>query len=101
MQIFYYISVIRIIPEGFKMPEAYNSNARNLCSIKLHLKHFGRMWYDCLSENIKKWVYKLKFQYALCVFTKTLESEFAIEGIYVDIMNLIGTPEEFLKLLNI
>ena len=47
------------IPEGFKMPEAYNSISRDICSIKLQrflydLKQLGRMWYNRLSEFLLK-----------------------------------------------
>jgi hypothetical protein len=47
------------IPEGYKMPEAYNSKSRNMYSIKLQrslygLKQSGRMWYNRLSEYLLK-----------------------------------------------
>ena len=43
------------IPEGYKMPDAYNSKSRSMYSIKLQrslygLTQSGRMWYNCLSE---------------------------------------------------
>ena len=85
--------------EGYKMPEAYTS--RNLFSIKLQrslyvLKQSSRMWYKCLSEYLMKEGYKNDPIYP-CVFIKKSEIRFAIIVIYVDDMNLIGTPEELSK----
>ena len=43
------------IPEGYKMPEAYDSTPQSMYSIKLQrslygLMQSGRMWYNRLSE---------------------------------------------------
>ena len=89
------------IPEGFRMPEAYNSRPRNLYSIKLQrslygLKQSGRMWYNRLSEYLIKEGY-INNPICPCVFIKKSESGFAIIAVYVDDMNLIGTPGELLK----
>ncbi|KAL5809036.1 hypothetical protein ACOSQ3_029727 [Xanthoceras sorbifolium] len=89
------------IPEGFKMPEAYKSRSRNLYSIKLQrslygLKQSGRMWYNRLSQYLIKEGY-INDLVCPCVFIKKSESGFAIVAVYVDDMNLIGTPEELLK----
>ena len=72
-----------------------------MCSIKLQrslygLKQFKRMWYNHLSE------YLLKEGYANnpicpCIFIKKLETGFAIIVVYVDDLNLIGTPEELTR----
>jgi len=84
------------IPEGFKMPEA--CTPRNLLSIKLQrslygLKQSGRMWYQRLSEYLTKEGY-INDPICPCVFIKRSETGFAIIAVYVDDMNLIGTPEE-------
>ena len=89
------------IPEGFRMPEAYNSRPRNLYSIKLQmslygLKQSGRMWYNRLSEYLIKDGY-INNPICPCVFIKKSESGFAIIAVYVDDMNLIGTLGELLK----
>jgi hypothetical protein len=47
------------IPEGYKIPEAYNFKSRSIYSIKLQrslygLKQSGCMWYNCLSEYLLK-----------------------------------------------
>ena len=87
------------IPEGFKLPDA--CTPRNLFSIKLQrslygLKQSGRMWYPRLSEYIIKERYK-NDPICLCVFIKKSETGFSIIVVYVDDINLIGTPEELAK----
>ena len=72
-----------------------------MCSIKLQrslygLKQSRRMWYNRLNE------YLLKEEYANnpicpCIFIKKSETGFAIIGMYVDNLNLIGTPEELTR----
>ena len=89
------------ILEGYRMREAYNSRPRNLYSIKLQrslygLKQSGRMWYNRLSEYLIKEGY-INNPICPCVFIKKSESGFAIIAVYVDDMNLIGTPRELLK----
>ena len=82
------------IPEGFKMPNA--CTPCNLFSIKLQrslygLKQSGRMWYQRLSEYLIKERYK-NDPICPCVFIKKSETIFAIVAVYVDDINLIGTP---------
>ena len=85
------------ILEGFTLPEVVNAKPRRMCSIKLQrflygLKQSRRMWYTCLSE------YLLKERYANnpicpCIIIKKSKTRFAIIVVYVDDLNLIGTPE--------
>ncbi|KAL4025796.1 hypothetical protein IC575_014202 [Cucumis melo] len=87
--------------QGFKIPESYNSNSRELCSIKLQrslygLKQLGRMWYNRLSEYLLKEGYQNN-PICPCVFIKKSQSGFAIIVVYVDDLNIIGTPEEHSK----
>ena len=87
------------IPEGFKMPDA--CTPRNLFSIKLQrslygLKQSGCMWYQRLSEYLIKERYK-NDPICPCVFIKKSETRFSIVAVYVDDINLIGTPEELAK----
>ena len=87
------------ILKGLKMPEAYTP--RNLYSIKLQrslygLKQSGRMWYNRLSEYLIKEGYK-NDPLCPCVFIKKSESGFAIVAVYVDDINIIGTPKELTK----
>ena len=51
------------------------------------------MWYNRLSQYLKKEGY---LHNVICpyIFIKKLEFEFAIVVVYVDEMNLIGTPKE-------
>ena len=81
------------------MPDA--CTPRNLFSIKLQrslygLKQSGRMWYQRLSEYLIKERYKNDPIFP-CVFIKKSETGFAIVAVYVDDINLIGTPKELAK----
>ena len=91
------------IPEGFKLPEAYKISRENY-AIRLHkslygLKQSGRMWYNRLSEYLLKEGYK-NDPISPCVFIKRNGSEFVIIAVYVDGLNIIGTPEELLKAID-
>ena len=84
------------LPEGFKLPEAHLSSPRGDYSIKLNkslygLKQSGRMWYNRLSEYLLKEGYKNN-PICPCIFMKRAGSEFAIIAVYVDDLNIIGTP---------
>ena len=89
------------IPEGLKLPEAYKSKSREMYSIKLQrslygLKQSGRMWYNRLSEYLMKEGYKSN-EISPCVFIKRSVSNFVIIAVYVDDLNIIGSPEEIEK----
>ena len=89
------------IPEGFKLPEAVSTKPRSMLSIKLQrslygLKQSGRMWYNRLSEYLLKKGY-VNNPICPCVFIKKSETGFAIIAVYVDDLNLVGTPEELTK----
>lgn len=80
------------------MPEAYKSRPRELYSIKLRrslygLKQSGRMWYKRLSEYLLKEGY-VNNVICPCVFIKRTELGFTIIVVYVDDLNIIGTPIE-------
>jgi hypothetical protein len=84
------------ILEGYKMLETYNSKSRSIYSIKLQrslygLKQSGRMWYNRLSEYLLKEGFENN-PICPCVFIKKSESGFAIIAVYVDDLNLVGTP---------
>ena len=86
------------LPEGFKLPEAASSGSREQYSIKLNrslygLKQSGRMWYNRLSEYLLKENYK-NDPISPCIFIKRFEKGFVIIAVYVDDLNIIGTPEE-------
>ena len=86
------------IPEGFKMPDSCKSKPKEAYSIKLQkslygLKQSGRMWYNRLSEILVKEGY-VNDPICPCVFIKKTGSEFVIIAVYVDDLNLIGTPKE-------
>ncbi|KAK4382113.1 Retrovirus-related Pol polyprotein from transposon TNT 1-94 [Sesamum angolense] len=86
------------IPEGLKMLEALKSKPRHMYSIKLKrslhgLKQSGRMWYNRLSEYLIKKGF-CHNQISPCLFIKRTELGFVIIAVYVDDLNIIGSPEE-------
>ncbi|KAK2376223.1 putative mitochondrial protein [Trifolium repens] len=92
------------LPEGFNFPNANSLESREGYSIKLNkslygLKQSGRMWYNRLSEYLLKEGYK-NDSICPCIFIKRSGSEFAIIVVYVDDINIIGTPEELPKAIN-
>ena len=89
------------IPDGYKLPEA---KSKSMYSLKLRrslygLKQSGRMWYNRLSEYLIKAGYKNNL-ICPCVFIKKSVKGFAILAVYVDDINLIGTPEEIDETIN-
>jgi hypothetical protein len=54
------------------------------------------MWYNCLSEYLLKEGFENN-PICPCVFIKKSESGFAIIAVYVDDLNLVGTPKELTK----
>ncbi|CAL8991140.1 unnamed protein product [Prunus brigantina] len=89
------------VPEGLKLPEATRNKPRAMFSIKLRrslygLKQCGRMWYNRLGKYLLKEGFT-NDPICPCVFIKKSESGFAIVAVYVDDMNLIGTPEDLQK----
>lgn len=90
--------IYKRLPEGFSMPEACKSNPREVYSIKLQrslygLKQSGRMWYNPLTECLTKEGHT-NDPMCPCIFIKRNGSSFVIIAVYVDDLNLIGTPEE-------
>ncbi|XP_059627289.1 secreted RxLR effector protein 161-like [Cornus florida] len=57
------------------------------------------MWYNRLSEYLLKEGY-VNNQVCPCIFIKKSKSGFAIIAVYVDDLNLVGTPEEFTTTAN-
>ena len=89
------------VPEGFQLPQVNTSQTRNIYSIKLRrslygLKQSGRMWYNRLIEYLIKDGY-INNPICPCVIIKKSELGFAIIAVYVDDINLFGTPEELTK----
>ena len=90
------------IPEGFAKPKSCKS--RETYSIKLQrslygLKQSGCMWYNRLSEYLSKEGYT-NDAICPCVFIKKTISKFVVLAIYVDDINLIGTPIELQKAID-
>ena len=92
------------IPEGFTLPEAKFSKPHGMYSIKLQrslygLKQSSRMWYNHLSTYLLKEGY-VNNSICPCVFIKKTEVSLTIIAVYVDDLNLIGTPEGLLESAN-
>ena len=92
------------IPKGFKLPEANSTKPRSMYLIKLQrslygYKQSGRMWYNRLSEYLLKEGY-MNNPICPCIFIKKSETGFAIIAVYVDDLNLVGTPEELTRTTN-
>jgi len=54
------------------------------------------MWFNCSNEYLLKRGYENN-PICPCVFIKKMNIEFAIVAVYVDDLNIIGTPEEISK----
>ena len=54
------------------------------------------MWYNRLSEYLLKEGY-MNNLISPCIFIKKSKAGFAIISVYVDDLNLVGTPEELTK----
>ena len=92
------------IPEGFKLLEVMNSKPQSMYSIKLQrslygLKQSGQMLYNRLSQYLFKEGYVNNSIFP-CVFIKKVATGFAIIAVYVDDLNLIGTPKELIKTID-
>ena len=92
------------ILESFKLSEANSTKHHSMYSIKLQqslygLKQYGRMWYNHLSEYLLKEGYVNNLIYS-CIFIKKSEIGFAIIVVYVNDLNLVGTPEELTRITN-
>ncbi|KAJ0866438.1 putative RNA-directed DNA polymerase [Helianthus annuus] len=91
------------IPKGLKFPEALKSTPREMCSIKLQISLYGlkqssRMWYNRLSEYLKKEGYKSDV-ISPCVFIKRSLSNFTIIAFYVDDIRSLEDIEKAAQLL--
>ena len=92
------------IPKWFKLHEANCTKPRSMYSIKLQrslygLKQSRRMWYNRLSEYLLKEGY-MNNPICPCIFIKKSEIGFVIIAVYVDDLNLVGTPEELTRTTN-
>ena len=85
------------ITEGKKAYESKTRSKRGRPIVHAYgLKQSGRMWYNRLSEYLLKEGY-VNNPICPCVFIKKSETGFAIIVVYVDDLNLVGTPEELTK----
>jgi len=85
------------VPEGIPIPNQDRAN-RGLYSVKLRkslygLKQSGSMWYNRLSDILNKKGYTSN-EDCPCVFIRRSQDGFCIISVYVDDLNIIGTPED-------
>ena len=86
------------IPKGLPLTGSNSSRPRNTLLIRLRrslyrLKQSGWMWYNRLSEYLTSQGY-VNNELCPCLVIKKSHFGFAIIAVYVDDMNLIGTPAE-------
>ena len=91
------------IPKGFKIFERHDKTNNEICSVKLNkalyeLKKSGRMWYNRPSTFLISKGYQNDL-ICPCVFIKRSDSGFVIIAVYVDDLNIIGTPGELSKIV--
>src|SRR3954470_4261162 len=85
------------VPEGIPVPNQDRAN-RSLYSVQLKkslygLKQSGRMWYNRLSDFLHQKGYASN-EDCPCVFIRRSEDGFCIISMYVDDLNIIGTPDD-------
>ncbi|KAM1061302.1 hypothetical protein FF1_025819 [Malus domestica] len=86
------------VSEGIPLTGSNSSRPWNTLSIRLKrslygLKQSERMWYNRVSEYLTSQGY-VNNELCPCVFIKKSHFRFTIVAVYVDDMNLIGTPAE-------
>ena len=90
------------VPDGIQI---LNPNAnRNMHCVKLQkslygLKQSGRIWYNRLSEFLLKKGYTNNDD-CPCVFIKKSRTGFCITSVYVDDLNIIGSPNDIKEARN-
>jgi len=80
------------------------ANYKEGYSIKLNkpfnlLKQTGHVWYNRLIEHLLKEVYR-NDHICSCIYMKRSKNEFVIIIVYVDDINIIGTPNELAKAID-
>ena len=90
------------VPEGLTLIGSNISKPWNTLSIRLRrslygLKQSGIMWHNCVSEYLNSQGY-VNNELCFYVFIQKSHSGFAIVAVYVDDMNIIGTPEELARI---
>ena len=79
------------VPNGIQI---LNPNAnRNMYCVKLQSHYTGRMWYNQLSEFLLTKGYTNNDD-CPCVFIKKSRTGFCIISVYIDDLNIIGSPKD-------
>ena len=89
------------LPDGYHLPTDFNKS-RDVYSVKLQrslygLKQSGRMWYNRLSEYLAMQGFTNN-PVCPCIFIRSQGQGFLIIAVYVDDLNLIGSPDEIAKM---
>jgi hypothetical protein len=93
------------IPPGFLKADPSEDTSGSYSSLKLQkalygLKQAGRMWYQHLREFLLHHDF-LHDQALPCIFTFKNSTGFVVVALYVDDLNLVGTPETCTYVVNL
>jgi len=90
------------IPKGLYLPN--KAKSKEGYSIKLNkpfnwLKQSEHVWHNCLIEYLLKEGYRNDPIFS-CIYMKRFKNEFVIIIVYVNVINIVGTPNKLTKTID-
>ena len=90
------------VPEGYASSKDFKNGRRDVYSVRLQrslygLKQSGRMWYNRLSEFLLHQGF-MNNEICPCIFIRARKAGFAIIAVYVDDLNIIGSPDQLAEI---